>query len=156
MSLFVSSSKLCLVAVNFGGSCGGFLYCAGAMVELVRGRYGCVYSGLRRGPGLRLCRIEGVRPANRSEDRMAVREMKRATDTSKSLVKREVATVKLWLLLPNLLCHVHSEREVSAVIVSVEDALNMIDGKCDHLSLMLTQSSAIAEIYAKSSIAGAP
>jgi hypothetical protein len=75
-------------------------------VELVRGRYGCVYSGLRRGPGFKLCRIEGVRPANRSEDRMAVREMKRATDARKSLVRREVATVELWLLLSSLLYHV--------------------------------------------------
>lgn len=39
--------------------------------------------------------MEGVRPASRSEDRMAVREMKRATDARKSLVKREVATVEL-------------------------------------------------------------
>lgn len=58
-------------------------------------------------------------------------------DTSKSLIKREVATVKLWLLLPSLLCHVHTEREV---IVSVEGALSVIDGKRDHLSLMLNHT----------------
>ena len=40
-------------------------------------------------------RIDGVRPASRSEDRMAVIEMKRKRATRKSLFKREVATVKL-------------------------------------------------------------
>lgn len=44
---------------------------------------------------MRLCRIEGLRPASRSEERMAVSEMKRATDARKSLVKREVARVEL-------------------------------------------------------------
>jgi hypothetical protein len=41
-SLFASSTKLCLVAVNLGGSCGGVLYCDGAIVELVSGLNGCV------------------------------------------------------------------------------------------------------------------
>lgn len=72
----------------------------------MRGRKGCVKSGLRRGPGLMWLRIEGVRPARRSEARMALREMKRATDAKKSLVRREVARVELWMLLPSLLYHV--------------------------------------------------
>lgn len=38
-------------------------------------------------------RMEGVRPASRSEDRMAVMAMKRASDARKSLVRREVASV---------------------------------------------------------------
>ena len=37
-SLFVSASKLSLVAVKRGGAWGGTLYFAGAMVELVSGR----------------------------------------------------------------------------------------------------------------------
>lgn len=42
-------------------------------------------------------RKDGVRPASRSEDRMAVIEMKRKRATRKSLLKREVATVKLGI-----------------------------------------------------------
>jgi hypothetical protein len=39
-------------------------------------------------------------------------------------------------------------------ITSVESALNVSDGERDHLALMLTRSSAIAEVYAQESMAG--
>lgn len=59
-----------------------------------------------------------MRPANLKDDRVT-REMKMATDARKSLVKREIATVELWLLIPGLRFHVRGnnggEREASAV-----------------------------------------
>ena len=83
------------MAVNLGGSCGGVLYCVGAMVEFVSGRK-CWESGLRNGFGLRYWRIDGGRTPSRREARMATREMKRAIATSSSRWKeREIATVAL-------------------------------------------------------------
>lgn len=104
-------------------------------------------------------RMEGVRPASRSEDRMAAREMKRATDARKSLVKREVATVALWMLLLSVLYHLRGNNRAvngrqARWITSGEGALSVSDGRHDHLSLMLTQSSAIAEVLTDCSMAG--
>lgn len=65
------------------------------MVELVRGRYGDVESGLWRGRGLMYCSREGGRTPSRRVARMAERAMKRPTAARKSLVRREVATVEV-------------------------------------------------------------
>jgi len=73
-----------------------------------------VYSGLRRGPGFMWLRREGVRPASRSEDRMAVKVTNRTRAARKSLVKREVASVELSY---RIMCGAATggEREASAV-----------------------------------------
>lgn len=96
----MSANKLSGVAVNLGGSCGGVLYCEGAMVEFVSGRS---WAGFRSGLGLRYCRTDEVRkPPNRREARMAEMERKRAMAASRSLGRREEATVGgvgRWLLL---------------------------------------------------------
>jgi hypothetical protein len=80
----VSSIKLCLVAVNLGGSCGGVLYCIGADEELVRGRKAWE-KGVRKGFGFKYWTMEGGRTPSRREARMAAREMKRATAATRSL-----------------------------------------------------------------------
>jgi hypothetical protein len=89
----VSSIKLCLVAVNLGGSCGGVLYFLSAIEELVSGRYACE-KGVRNGLGFKYCMIDGGRTPSRREARMATREMKMATAARRSLwMERERATV---------------------------------------------------------------
>lgn len=89
----MSSIKLCFVAVNFGGSCGGVLYCFGAIVELVRGLT-CCANGLRSGVDLKYCAIFGGRTPSRREARMAERVRKKATAANRTLVReREEATM---------------------------------------------------------------
>jgi len=97
-SRLVSLIRLSLVAVNLGGSCGGVRYCAGAMVELVRGRKECVAEakGACRGRGRTYWTSEGMRRPRRSEARMAEVVMRTAATANRSCVRREVATVCAW------------------------------------------------------------
>lgn len=92
----MSSIKLCFVAVNLGGSCGGVWYCFGAMVEFVSGRNDCDNEGFRNGFGFMYWIIDGVRTPSRREARMTATDMKRPRPMRRSLGRREVATVAAW------------------------------------------------------------
>jgi hypothetical protein len=93
----VSSIRLCVVAVNLGGSWGGVLYCLGAMLEFVSGRKAWL-KGVRNGLGFRYWMRDGGRTPSRREARMAAREMKRATAARRSLLmERERATIAVVL-----------------------------------------------------------
>lgn len=67
----------------------------GAMVEFVSGRNCGEVEGFRKGCGLIYWIIEGVRTPSLREARMAETAMNEATAAKKSLVRREVATVKV-------------------------------------------------------------
>lgn len=45
----MSLTKLSGVAVNLGGSCGGFLYMEGAMLLFISGRWDCDWKGFLAG-----------------------------------------------------------------------------------------------------------
>jgi hypothetical protein len=91
-SFLVSSIRLSLVAVNLGGSCGGVLYCLGAIVLLVSGRNAWL-NGVRSGLGFRYCMRDGGRTPSRIDARIATRAMKQATAARRSLwMERESAT----------------------------------------------------------------
>jgi hypothetical protein len=78
------------VAVNFGGSCGGLRYCAGAMLLFISGRWAENDTDGSFG-AFRYERTEGRRGPKRRDARMAEMQTKRATAIRNTRGSREVA-----------------------------------------------------------------